>query len=82
MTPFVDTTRTAPCPIESCLSDNLARHLELLVSWRCLEIVHYNSDDLFEQRFVGLPLMRKCGVAVESFNFFHDRSVIDMCGHG
>ena len=82
MIPFVDTARITPCPIESRFSYDLAKHLKLPMSGRCLEIIYHNFDDLGKQRFVFLPLVRECSVSEVFPNFLLDMSVVDVCGHG
>ena len=48
----VDAASIAPCPLESGIPSDLAKHLQLVVSRGFIQVVHRYVHDLLEQCFV------------------------------
>ena len=59
-------------------NSSFAKHFKLLVSGRCLEVVHHDLGDLFVQGFIALQSVRERGVKVEINNPLFNESVINV----
>ena len=78
---FVDTTCITPCPMEPGIPNDHAKHLQLVVSRRLLQVVHNDVYDLVEQRFMFFLLVREHNIAEILCNLSLDVGIVDVRRH-